>query len=272
MSETVTLERTPAGTTPGPLPSGLAWHSLLLAKRSLIKTRRNPGELLDALILPIIFLLMFGYLFGGAVAGSRQEYVQHLFPGILVMTTILVGMLATGLNINIDIKKGVFDRFRSMPINRAAPLIGSALGDVIRYVVAVVTVFAVGFLMGFRVDTNITSAMAAAGLAILLGFCLSWISVLVGVIVKTETTVTTLAFLGTFPLTFGTDMVAPRETLPGWLQAWADVNPVNHAMEASRGLLNGGPVADSLVTALLWAAGFLAVFAALAVRAYRRRI
>ncbi|WP_205855709.1 ABC transporter permease [Phytoactinopolyspora endophytica] len=254
------------------IPGRLVRDSLVLAKRSLTKTRRNPGEQVDALFLPIMFLVMFVYLFGGAVSGSRDDYVQYIFPGILVQTTILAGLLATGLHINIDIKKGVFDRFRSLPISRTAPLIGSVLGDMIRYVIAVVSVFAVGYLMGFRVETDLASALAATLLCIALGFSLSWLSVFIGVTVKDENVVTTIAFLGIFPLTFGTDMVAPEETLPGWLQAWADVNPVSHAIDASRGLLLGeGSVAGPVVATLLWSAGFLLVFGFLAMHAYRRR-
>ncbi|NEE02166.1 ABC transporter permease [Phytoactinopolyspora halotolerans] len=268
-------------------PRGVIRESLILAQRSLTKTRRNPGEQMDALIMPIMFLVMFVYLFGGAVADSRDEYVQYLFPGILVMTTILAGLLATGLHINIDIKKGVFDRFRSLPIARGAPLIGSVLGDMIRYVIAVVTVFAVAYLMGFRVETDLASALGAVLLCVALGFSLSWLSVFIGVAVKDENVVTTVAFLGIFPLTFGTDMVAPKETLPGWLQAWTDINPVSHAMDATRGLLLDNPaagsaastaastaansVAESVTATLLWSAGFLVAFGALAMYAYRRR-
>ncbi|NED93930.1 ABC transporter permease [Phytoactinopolyspora alkaliphila] len=248
-----------------------ARHSLILARRSLVKTRRNPGELIDALLLPVVFLLMFVYLFGGAVAGSTSEYLQYVFPGILIMTTVLAGLLATGLNISIDIKKGVFDRFRSLPISRSAPLIGSVLGDAVRYVVAVVTVFAVAYAMGFRVETSLVSAIGASALGITLGFCLSWLTVLIGVAIRQETVVTSVAFLGIFPLTFGTDMVAPKETMPGWLQAWVDVNPMTHAMEASRGLLLGGPVAESVTATLVWSAGFLVVFGVLATHVYRRR-
>jgi len=140
MTDTITVGRTAPEAA---LPKrwwALARHSLVLAKRSLIKTSRNPGVLSDALLLPIVFLALFVYLFGGAVAGSTRGYLQYIFPGILVMSTILAGMLATGVNLNLDIKKGVFDRFRSLPIGRSAPLIGSVLGDMIRYVVALVVV------------------------------------------------------------------------------------------------------------------------------------
>ncbi|MCP9968591.1 ABC transporter permease [Actinomadura madurae] len=227
--------------------------------------------LLDALFMPIIFLLLFVYLFGGAVSGSTHAYLQYVFPGVLVMTMLLAGMLATGLSINTDIKKGVFDRFRSLPIGRSAPLIGVVLGDMLRYVVAAAVLFATGYLLGFRVQTDAASAVAAAGLATVLGFSLGWLNVLIGVLIREEVIVQTVAFLGIFPLAFGTTMVVPADTLPGWLRAWVEVNPVSHAVDAARGLLLGGPVAHPAAMTLLWSAGFLAVFGPLAVYAYRRR-
>jgi len=272
MTATIDAPRTTHTALPSRRPWAPARHSLLLAGRSLVKTRRNPGLLLDALFMPIIFLLLFVYLFGGAVSGSTQEYLQYVFPGVLVMATILTGMLATGLSLNVDVKKGVFDRFRSLPIARSAPLIGAVLADTVRYMVAVVALFAFGYVLGFRVQTDLPSAAAAAGLAITLGFSLSWINVFIGMLIKEETVVQTVAFLGIFPLAFGTSMAAPTETLPGWLQAWVEINPVSHAVEASRALLLGGPVADPVVTTLLWSAGFLAVFGPLAVHTYRRRV
>ncbi|MEU8124379.1 ABC transporter permease [Spirillospora sp. NPDC049024] len=249
----------------------LVRQSLLLAGRSLTKTRRDPGVLSDALFMPVVFLLLFVYLFGGAVSGSTHAYLQYVFPGVLVMTMLLAGMLATGLNINTDIKKGVFDRFRSLPIARSAPLVGIVLGDLVRYVLAAAVLFATGYLMGFRVQTGLVSALAAVGLATALGFSLGWLNVLIGVLVREETIVQSVAFLGIFPLAFGTDMVAPTSTLPGWLQAWVEVNPVGDAVEAARGLLLGGPVAHPATMTLLWSAGFLAVFGPLAGYAYRRR-
>ncbi|WP_240809544.1 ABC transporter permease [Actinomadura sp. WMMA1423] len=246
-------------------------QSLLLAGRSLTKTRRNPGVLSDALFMPIVFLLLFVYLFGGAVSGSTHAYLQYVFPGVLVMTMLLAGMLATGLNINTDIRKGVFDRFRSLPIARSAPLLGIVLGDLVRYVLAAAVLFATGYLMGFRVQTDPVSALAAVGLATALGFSLGWLNVLIGVLVREAAVVQSVAFLGIFPLAFGTDMVAPADTLPGWLRTWVEVNPVGDAVEAARGLLLGGPVAHPAAMTLLWSAGFLAVFGPLAGYAYRRR-
>lgn len=257
--------------TTAPRPWALARHSFALAGRSLTKTRRNPGLVLDALFLPILFLLLFVYLIGGAVSGSTQQYLQYIFPGILVFSTIMVGQTSTGLNLVLDMKKGVFDRFRSMPIGRSAPLIGSVLGDAVRYLVAVVALFALGLLLGFRAQTDLLSALAAVGLAIGFGFALSWLSVLVAALLRDETMVTTVGFLLPFPLVFGTSMVAPPETMPGWLQAWSEVNPVSHAIDAVRGLLLGGPVAEPVALTLVWSAAFLIVLVPLAVVAYRRR-
>lgn len=291
-SDSLAIPRTPVppGTTrlpPGPAPTppgpheastpgrerhwALARHSLVLAGRSLTKTRRNPGLLLDALILPVMFLVLFVYLFGGAVAGSTQEYLQYLLPGILVLTTILVGQTSTGMSIVIDMKKGIFDRFRALPIGRSAPLIGSVLGDGIRYIVGVLILFALAFGLGFRVQTGVVSTLAGVGLAVLFGFALSWLTVLVAVLLREESLVATVGFLVPFPLVFGTSMAAPAETMPTWLQAWAEINPVSHAIDATRGLLLGGPVAEPVLMTLLWAGIFLLLLFPLALVAFRRR-
>ncbi|GIH28810.1 transport permease protein [Acrocarpospora phusangensis] len=260
----------PVVSRPQERPFGLIRHSLALGRRSLIKTLRTPEQLLDVTLQPIIFTLVYVYLLGGAVSGSTQDYVQFLLPAILVQT-VLFGGMATGVNLNTDIGKGVFDRFRSLPIGRSAPLIGSVLGDLIRYVVATVSLLTTGFVLGFRVQTGFLSALLACVLTIVFAFCLSWIFVLVGMLVREPGGVQGIAFLVLFPLTFGTSMITPKETLPGWLQTWVEVNPVSHAMEASRALMVGG----SAGTHIAWSLGFsvlvLAVFAPLAVRAYRRR-
>jgi len=274
MNDTLTSHHTsqPPRTRESPRrPYGLVRHSLALARRSLIKVRRSPGIIGDAVLMPVIFLVLFVYLFGGAVSGSSRQYLQYIFPGILVMSTMLAGMLATGVNLNLDIKRGVFDRVRSLPIGRSAPLIGSVAGDTVRYILALVVLFAVGYLLGFRIQTSPLAALAACALAVAFSFGLSWAFVLVGVLIRETVIVQSVAFPGIFPLAFGTSMVAPTQTLPGWLRAWVNVNPVTHAMQASRGLLLGGPVADPAIRTLLWSAAFLAVFAPLAVGAYRRR-
>lgn len=251
-------------------PFALLRHSLALARRSVVKTLRTPEQLLDVTLQPVIFVVVYVYLLGGAVAGSTHDYLQFLLPAILVQTVMFAGM-ATGVNLNTDIDKGVFDRFRSLPIGRSAPLIGSVLGDLIRYVLAIVVLLGFGYLLGFRIQTDPLSALAACLLTIVFAFCASWGFVLIGMLMRSPGAVQGASFLVLFPLTFGTSMVTPLETLPGWLQAWVRVNPVAGMMDAARGLMLGGPVAGPVLRTLLWSAGILAVLAPLAVRAYRRR-
>ncbi|GAA4482265.1 ABC transporter permease [Actinoallomurus oryzae] len=251
--------------------NAVVWHSLALAKRNLIKIKRNPISISDAVIAPVTFLIIFVYMFGGAVSGSTHAYLQFTTPAILVLSAITAGMIATGVNLSIDIKKGIFDRFRSMPISRSAPLIGSVLADVVRYLVAMITLLVFGYVIGFRIQTNPWYTLAAAALTILFGMSLSWVWVLLGMVIKETASVQTIIALSIFPLAFGTDMVAPTKTLPGWLQAWAKINPVGHTMAACRGLLIGGEIATPLIKSLLWSVGLIVVFAPLAVLAYRRR-
>ena len=275
---TTTTHRAPEKTRPEPRadppaernPFRLARHSLALARRSLIKTIRTPEQLLDVTLQPVIFVVMFVYLLGGAVAGSQHEYLQFLLPAIMVQT-VLFASVATGVSLNTDIKKGVFDRFRSLPIARSAPLVGSVLGDMIRFVVSITVLMSFGYALGFRIGTDPLMMFAAFAVAIAFAFAVTWIFVLVAMLLREPAAVQGTAFLVLFPLTFGTNMLVPTDTLPGWLQAWVKVNPVTDVMEAVRGLLVGGPVASPVLTSLAWSAGIVAVFAPLAVRAYRRR-
>jgi oleandomycin transport system permease protein len=245
-------------------------HSYVLAGRSLAKTGRNPGALINGVVTPALFLVLFLYLFGRPVAGSTAEYLRYLFPGILVMGAGLSGMLSTGIAITLDRKNGISDRLRSLPIGRLAPLLGSVLADVARYVLAVALLFALGLLLGFRADGGIVGASAAAGLAVLFGFCLSWVTVLIGVLVRDPNAVLAFGFLTFLPLQLGTSLAGPTDTLPGWLGAWAGVNPVTHAMDACRALLGGAPVGDSVTLTLVWCAVLLVGFCPLAVRGYAR--
>lgn len=251
-------------------PFALARHSLALAWRNLVKTMRNPEQLLDVTLQPIIFTAMFGFLLGGALAGDTAAYLQTLVPALMVMLTLFAS-IQSGTNFSTDLKSGLFDRFRSMPIGRSAPLIGAVLGDAIRYVVTIVVLLGFSYLLGFRIETDPARALAACLLAIGLGFALSWVFLLLGAVMKEPGSVQGIAFIVTFPLTFGTNMLTPTASMPGWLQAWMDVNPSVYAMDAARGLMVGGPVATPVAVTLAWIAGIIAVFAPLAVAAYRRR-
>lgn len=257
-------------TLAAPRRFGLLRHSLALARRSVIRTLRTPERLLDVTLQPIMFIVLFVYLFGGAVAGSTEDYLQYVLPALITMGVVF-GSMQTGVSLNEDIKKGVFDRFRSLPIGRSAPLIGAVLGDMIRSVVAVAVPVAFGYAIGFRVRTDVLSALAAGALMIGFSFCLSWLFVLVGMLVREPGAVQGLSIFALFPLTFGTNMFVPTETLPGWLQAWVEVNPISQVMTAVRGLLVEGPVAQPALRSALWGGGVLLVFAPLAVAAYRRR-
>ena len=250
--------------------TALARHGWVLAGRSLAKSARNPGAAVNAIVTPTLFMVLFLYLFGGAVSGSTGDYLQYLFPGILVMGAGLAGLLSTGTNLAADLKKGVTDRLRSMPIARVAPLLGSVLADVARYLVAVAALFAVAYLLGFRAQGGPAAALAAAGLAIVFGFALSWVAVCIGALARDESAVLAFSFIALLPLQLGTSLAAPVATLPGWLGAWAGVNPVTHAMDACRALLTGVPAGAPVTATLLWSAGLVAVFCPLAVLAYTR--
>ncbi|WP_419994046.1 ABC transporter permease [Streptomyces boninensis] len=251
-------------------PFPLARHSFALARRSLTKTLRTPEQLLDVTLQPVLFIVMFVYLLGGAIAGSTHDYLQFLVPALMVMN-VMFASVQTGINLNDDIKKGVFDRFRSMPIARTAPLIGSVLGDVIRFVVTIVVQLGFAYAVGFRISTDPLSALAACLLVMAFAFCFSWVFVLIGMLAREPGAVQGIGFMALFPLTFGTGVLAPTDTLPGWLQSWVDVNPVSKAMEASRGLMEGGAVAGPVLATVLWGLGIFAVFFPLATRAYKRR-
>ena len=259
----------PAATRRRPLR--LLRHSAALAKRNLIGVMRNPEALIDVTLQPIIFIALFTYVFGGAIAGgSQHDYLQFLLPGILAQT-IAFGAVAIGVNLNTDIDKGVFDRFRSLPIARSAPLIGAVLADIVRYTLLCVVTIGFGYVLGFRAATGPLEVLAAAALGIAFALCLSWVSVFIGMIARTPGAVQGITFLVMFPLTFGTSTFVPLDTLPGWLQSFTHVNPFTHLIGALRGLMLGGPVQSDLLWTLLWMGILLAVFVPLALRAYRRR-
>jgi oleandomycin transport system permease protein len=265
-----TLSAAEAGTRPSALVRYLR-HALVLAKRSLIKTWRTPEALIDVTIQPVIFLLLFTYIFGGAIAGGSQAtYLQFLLPGILGQSIALAG-IALGTNLNTDIEKGVFDRFRSLPIARSAPLVGAVLADLARYTILCVITLGTGLLMGFRVHTSWVSALAAVGLSIAFALCFCWISVFIGMKARTPGAVQAIGFLMVLPLSFGSNTFVATETMPGWLQAFVKVNPISHLVSTVRALMNGGAYGTDLAWTLGWMAVLLVVFVPLALNAYRKR-
>jgi len=245
-------------------------QSLTLSFRGVVKIRHNPLVLADVVFGPLILLVLFVYVFGGAIAGSTEEYLQFALPGILGLMTLLATM-GVGVALNQDLANGVFDRIRSLPTARIAPLAGAIGGDVVRQVVAIVALIGFGLLLGFRFATGPWSVLAACALAIGFAMALSWVWVLLGLAMKDAQSVQGLGAVLIFPLSFASNMFVPPATMPGWLRAFVEVSPVTHFMDAMRGLMLGGPVARPVTWTLLWMAGFVAVFAPLALAAYRRR-
>jgi oleandomycin transport system permease protein len=252
------------------LPSTVR-HGLTLAWRALLKTRHNLESLLDLVLQPIVFVVMFVFLFGGAVSGDWRSYLQFVLPGIAVQTAIF-GSMGTGLTLNTDITKGVFDRFKSMPMSRSAPLVGGVLGDILRYVIGVGIVLGFGITLGFRVQTGVLGVVGAFALMLVFALAMCWVAVLLGVLAKSPQSMQALAFIFLFPLTFGSNIFAPAQTMPGWLQSWVNINPVSKLTEAVRGLLVSGPVAGPVVATLLWAVLIVAIFLPISTMVYRRRI
>lgn len=251
-------------------PNRALRHSLTLAWRSLVRIRRNPEQLLDVTLQPIVLLTLFVFLFGGSIKdANRHTYLEYVMPGVTAMTVVFASM-GTGIGLNNDLTKGIFDRFKSLPIARSAPLTGTIMGDFARYLITIAITFGYGSLLGFRIGTNPLFALAAVLLMFVFGFAIGWIWVLLGLFVKSPQSLQGFGFIVMFPLTFGSNVFVRTSTLPGWLQAWVKVNPVTALSEASRGLALGGPVATPVWHSILWAAGITLVFAPLAVRRYRR--
>jgi oleandomycin transport system permease protein len=274
----ITVPATPGpGEGSGPAPSrrigpldGLR-NTFTLTWRSVLKIRTNMEDVIGLSLQPIMFLLLFTYVFGGAIAhGSTHAYLQYELPGLLVMTVVFA-TLGTGLMLNQDITSGVFDRFRSLPIARWAPLGGAVMGDMVRYAISVAVTIGFGMILGFRVTTNAASAVAGCLLLLTFALAMCWLSALIGMVVKTPQGVQTFGFLAFFPLVFGSNLLVPTATMPGWLQAFVKVNPMTSLTDAERGLFTGGPTAVPVVHSLLWAVVIFVVFAPLAVRVYRRK-
>jgi ABC-2 type transport system permease protein len=263
MTPTLTVPRGPATLTQ------VIENSLTMAWRGLLRMRRTPEQFGDVLLQPVLFTLMFTYIFGGAVAGNVKSYLPFFVPGILVLSVITTSVV-TGVQLREDMDKGVTDRFRSMPIARAAPLAGALLADTIRYAVATLMTFLTGFAIGWRPAGGITGVLLAGVLVIACSWAVSWIFALFGVIARTAATVQGLSFLILFPLTFLSNAFVPAKTLPGWLQGFVAVNPVSHLVTAARELTTTGGAGPDVWWALLGAVAIVAVFAPLTVRAYMR--
>ena len=260
----------PRATATASSRAGYFRHVIALAKRSLIKTWRTPEALIDVTLQPIIFLLLFTYIFGGAIGGSSADYLTFLLPGLLAQSIAQAGV-ALGQNLNADIEKGVFDRFRSLPIGRSVPLVGAVIADIGRYFILCFVTLGFGMIMGFRIETNAVAAAAGIGISIAFALCFCWISVFVGMKVRTSGAVQGIMFLIVLPLSFASNTFVNPDTMPSWLQKFVEINPISQLVTTVRGLMTGGPVQESLMWTLVWMATLLIVFVPLALRGYRKR-
>ena len=252
-----------------PRPSALS-ACLTFGWRGMLKIKHVPEQLLDVTITPVLFVLMFTYIFGGAIAGSPSEYLEFLLPGIMVMS-VLFTTVYSGVALNTDVTKGVVDRFRSLPISRSAPLVGAVLGDSVRYVLGATVVVVVGVAIGFRPDGGFAGVVAAVALLVVFAFGLAWVFTTLGLLLRTPNAVMNAGFMGIFPLTFLSNVFVDPETLPGWLETFVDANPISHLVTASRELMAGTASGDEIGYVLASAAILAAVFAPLTVRLYRSR-
>ncbi|MCR1781417.1 ABC transporter permease [Nocardioides carbamazepini] len=246
-------------------------QTLAMAWRATKKMRRNPEQFFDVTIQPLLFTAMFAYIFGGAISGSVKDYLPLIIPGILAQTALTTCM-AMGTQLREDMDKGVFDRFRSLPIARIAPLAGPALADVIRYMIAATLTILVGIAMGFRPGGGVLGTLGGWLLTIVAAWSLAWIFTWLGTVARSAQAVQGISMMIMFPLTFLSNAFVPAESLPGWLEAFVKVNPVSHVVTACRDLINEGQVTAEVGWALLGCAAVVAIFAPLAVRSYSRKI
>lgn len=240
--------------------------------RNLIGYRRVPQLLVFSTVQPVIFVLLFRYVFGGAIdVPGPIPYVDFLMPGVFVQTVVF-GALATAIGLAADMKSGLLERFRSLPMARSAVLAGRTFADLTRNVFVVLLMVVVGFLVGFRIHTNVLALIAGILLLLLFGYAMSWIFATVGLTLGDPETAQAAAFPVLAPLVFASTVFVPLERMPGWLQVWAEYQPVSVTASAVRALALGGPTASLVWQSVAWCVGILAVFAPLAVRRYRRAI
>lgn len=248
-----------------------ATQTLALAWRALLKMRRNPEQFFDVVFQPIIFTVMFAYVFGGAIAGDVTSYLPLMVPGILAQT-VLTTCMAAGVQLREDMEKGVFDRFRSLPIARIAPLAGPMVADLVRFATAATLTIGMGMVIGYRPEGGAFGVLGALLLAIVTGWSLAWVFTWIGTIARSAQAVQGLSMMILFPLTFLSNAFVPTETLPDGLRTFVDLNPVSHLVSATRDLANNGQITADVGWTLLASAIVVAIFAPLAVRSYSKRV
>ena len=246
-------------------------QGLVLTRRSLLRIKTNPEELMGLTLMPVMFVLLFTFVFGSAIAGSPSAYLQYALPGIVVQG-VFFSTMYTGFYLNTDIKSGVFDRFRSLPIARSAPLVGQVLGDLVRYAIGIAVTLGAGVALGFRIHTGPAETLVAFGALLGAAFAFSWAYTLLGLVARSAVVVQGAGSLIIFPLTFASSIFVPAHTLPSWLNAWSQVSPVTLLADTTRHLLLGGDFVRPGLGTLAWAVAMIVIFAPLSVRAYRRKV
>ncbi|MCF3118799.1 ABC transporter permease [Streptomyces arenae] len=252
-----------------PRPTALS-ACLTFGWRAVLKIKHVPEQLFDVTAFPIMMVLMYTYLFGGALAGSPREYIQYLLPGILVMSVVMITMY-TGVSVNTDIEKGVFDRFRTLPIWRPSTMVGYLLGDALRYAIASVVMLTVGLVMGFRPHGGVVGVIAGILVLLVFAFAFSWVWTMFGLLLRTEKSVMGVSMMVLFPLTFLSDIFVKPETMPGWLQAFVNNNPVTHVASTVRSLMEGTSATTPLMWTVGWSLALVAVFGPVTMRLYNRK-
>lgn len=237
-----------------------AWSaSLTFGWRAVLKIKHVPEQLFDVTAFPIIMTLMFTYLFGGALAGSTREYLQFFLPGIMVTSVVMITMY-TGVGLNTDIEKGVFDRFRTLPVWRPAALVGMIFGDVLRYILAATTIMVVGLILGFRPDGGVMGIVGGIALLVVFSFAFSWIWTMFGLLLRSEKSVMGVSMLVLFPLTFLSNVFVEPSTMPGWLQAFVEVNPITHLVTAIRSIMSGTPDMPEIMWTFIASGALVLIF------------
>jgi ABC-2 type transport system permease protein len=262
--------RSALSSTPRPPRVSATSAAIAFGWRGMLKVRHVPEQLLDVTITPVMFVLMFTYLFGGAISGSTGEYLDYILPGILVMS-VLFTTVYSGVSLNTDLTKGVVDRFRTLPIARPAPLIGALLGDTVRYLVAGTVIIVLGLILGFRPSAGVPGVLGALGITILFSFALSWVFTTLGLIMRSPSAVMNAGFMGIFPLTFLSNVFVAPETLPDGLEAFVNVNPISILADVSRGLMEGNADGTDILVVLGTAVLLTAIFLPLTTHLYRTR-
>jgi ABC transporter DrrB family efflux protein len=245
--------------------------TVVLARRNLLRIPRAPDLLISFTVQPIMFVLLFVYVFGGAISTPGYDYVDFLMPGIIVQTMAFGGFV-TALGLAEDLKKGLIDRFRSLPMSRSAVLAGRTLADVATNTISLVVMLVVGVLVGFSFDSSVPEILAGVALLLLFGYAFSWVFAFLGLTASSAEAAQALGFIAVFPLTFASSAFVPTDSMPDWLQTFADVNPFTTVVDAIRALWIGAPANGDVYMAVIWSLGLILVFGFLSVRRYRQAV